>query len=388
MAKKVLTTAAVSRMKLPASGQLDVYDRGYPGLFLRLSYGGTRSFNMAYRFAGKQRRVTLGTFPAMSLAEARDAWRQIRKSINENLDPSTLNSDAESFGKIAADWLKRDQVNNRSHDAVKRLVAVDVLPRWKDRPINEIKRRDIIELIDAVVDRGSPIMARRLHSHLHRLFQWSVGRGIIVANPMVGLPKPGSEEKPRDRVLSDLELKRVWDAASRMDWPFGAIYRLLILTGARLREIGDLRWSEIHGAHIRLEGSRTKSGTAHTIPLSDPARALLNSVPRIGINSDLVFSTNGKTSVSGWSKAKRQLLDKTGDLPDFHVHDFRRVVATGMQRLGIAERVIEACLGHCTTSRNGLLRVYQVHGFDREKAEALALWAHHVMALVGHKLRA
>ena len=118
----------------------------------------------------------------------------------------------------------------------------------------------------------------------------------------------------------------------------------------------------------------------HTIPLSAPSLALINDLHRIG-DSDLVFTTTGRTQISGWSKAKTQ-LDRLAPIPHWRVHDFRRTVATGMQKLGIAERVIEACLGHSTTSRNGLLRVYQVHGFDAEKREALDLWGAHVMKLV------
>jgi len=378
--KKVLTAASVARLKPPASGQLDIYDKGYPGLFLRLSYGGTRTFSMAYRFGDNQRRVTLGVWPAMQLAEAREEWRVIREHVARGIDPRLASARSkEDFGTVAAEWLKRDQYQNRSHDAVKRLLNADVLPRWQHRPIAEISRRDVLELIDGVVDRGSPVMARRLHSHLHRLFAWAVGRGVIAANPMTGLPKPGSESR-RDRVLSDAELTRVWHAAR--DWPFGHIYRLLILTGARLREIGELRWDEIHGDIIKLEGDRTKGGVAHTIPLSARASAVIQSLSRVA-NSKFVFTSTGQTPVSGWSRAKRLLDAKVGDFGAWHVHDLRRTVATGMQKLGIEERVIEACLGHSTASRNGLLRVYQVHGFDREKREALNAWGEYVSGLVG-----
>ena len=335
---------------------------------------------MAYRFGDKQRRVSLGIWPAMQLAEARAAWRTIREQVAKGVDPAEVADDTkDEFGTVAADWLKRDQADNRCHSDVVRLLNRDVLPHWQHKPITEITRRDALELIDRVADRGAPVMARRLHAHLHRLFEWAVGRGIVEANPMHRLPKVGSET-PRDRVLSDRELKLVWDAGGEMGWPFGCAYRLLILTGAREGEIGGLRWSEITHGIIRLEGDRTKNGLPHTIPLSAPSLALINDLHRIG-DSDLVFTTTGRTQISGWSKAKTQ-LDRLAPIPHWRVHDFRRTVATGMQKLGIAERVIEACLGHSTTSRNGLLRVYQVHGFDAEKREALDLWGAHVMKLV------
>jgi integrase len=351
-------------------------------LFLRLSYGGTRTFTVAYRFKGEQRRATLGIWPAMQLAEARSAWRAIRETLAAGNDPAKLRNDAaakDAFGEVAAKWLRLDQAGNRSQAAVKRLLEVDVLPHWRDKLITEITKKDALELIDAVADRGSPVMARRLHAHLHRLFRWSVGRGIIDANPMQDLPKIG-DETVRNRLLSDDELKSVWGAADEIGWPFGPLYQLLILTGARLREIGELRWSEVAGDIIKLEGDRTKNGLPHTIPLSAPTLTMIEELHRIG-ESDFVFTTNGRAPISGWSKAKSR-LDNIAAIKPWHVHDLRRTIATGMQKLGVAERVIEACLGHSTSSRNGLLRVYQVHGFDKEKREALDQWGAHVIGLV------
>ena len=190
----------MARLKLPATGQLDVYDRGYPGLFLRLSYGGTRTFSMAYRFGDQQRRISLGIWPAMELGEAREAWRAIREKVSRGIDPAIQDEprQKDEFREVAAEWLKRDQADNRSHGAVVRLFNRDVLPYWQHKPIAEITRRDALELIDRVVDRGSPVMARRLHAHVHRLFEWAVGRGIIEVNPMHRLPKAG-DETPRDR---------------------------------------------------------------------------------------------------------------------------------------------------------------------------------------------
>ena len=320
-------------------------------MFLRLSYGGTRTFSMAYRIGDKQHRLTLGQWPAMQLAEARAAWRDIRDKVARGVDPALHDEEAgDSFGAVAAKWLRLDQGDNRSRDAVERLLNKDVLPHWQHTSIAKVTKKDVLRLIDAVADRGSPVMARRLHAHLHRLFRWSVGRGIIPTNPMQDLPKIG-DETVRNRLLSDDELAAVWTAAGQLGWPFGAIYRLLILTGARLREIGELRWSEIAGDIIKLEGDRTKNGLPHTIPLSAPALALIEDLHRIG-DSDLVFTTNGKAPVSGWSKAKVR-LDALANIKDWRVHDLRRAIATGMQKLGVAERVIEACLGHSTASRNG-----------------------------------
>ena len=155
---------------------------------------------------------------------------------------------------------------------VTRALERDVLPLWGQRNIADLGRRDILDLIDGIVDRGSPIMARRVHAYLHRLFRWSVGRGILAVNPMTDLPKPGSENR-RDQVLSDKELVAVWRGAEQLGWPYGPRIQLLILTGARCEEISALRWSEVdlELAQIALKGDRTKSGEGHFIPLSPPA---------------------------------------------------------------------------------------------------------------------
>jgi integrase len=162
-----------------------------------------------------------------------------------------------------------------------------VLPALSHRQIADLGRRDVLDVIDAIVDRGSPVTACMVHAHLHRLFKWSVGRGIITSNPMADMPRPASVPK-RDRVLSDDELVAVWNAAGKIGWPFGDAIRLLILTGARREEVGQLNWTEIAGDSIALDGARTKNGQPHLIPLSQPAMTLLQRVPRID-GSPFVF---------------------------------------------------------------------------------------------------
>jgi integrase len=200
---------------------------------------------------------------------------------------------------------------------------------------------------------------------------------------MADLPRQGAVVR-RDRVLSDAELALVWRAAVETGWPFGPVFRLLILTGARRDEIGGLRWSEIEADKINLKGARTKNGEPRTIPLSPAAAELLNALPRLRA-SDLVFTTTGTTSISGWSRAKT-LLDKsiaeTAPVASWRLHDLRRSVATGMQRLGVSLQTIEAVLGHISGSRSGVVGTYQRHSFEAEARAALEAWARHIDAIV------
>ena len=187
---------------------------------------------------------------------------------------------------------------------------------------------------------------------------------------MAGMERPGTEAS-RDRVLSDDELAEVWNAAGELP-SFGPLVKLLILTGARREEIGQLKWSEIAGDTIKLSNGRTKTGVPQTIPLSPQARELLAGIRRIA-GSDYVFTTDGVKPVSAWSRAKAR-LDEACGVADWRIHDLRRTVATGLQRLGFNLQTIEAVLGHTSGSRSGVVGVYQRHSFDTEKRAALEAW--------------
>jgi integrase len=388
MTRRHLTAAGLARIRPPAAGQVDHFDAGYPGLALRVSYGGSRSWVYFYRWQGKQKRLTLGQWPALELGKARDAWRDAREKLAAGQEPITADAvAADDFASVTAEWLKRDQADNRSYDEVKRILHREVLPTWGHRPIADIGRRQILELIDAIADRGAVTLARRCHAHLHRLFRWSVGRGIIAANPMADLPKPGAEVR-RSRVLTDGELVSVWCAAQQIGWPMGSAVQLLILTAARRKEIGALRWSEFNRTRteIRLEGERTKNGEPHTIPLAASAQAVINGLPRLA-DSAFVFTTTGVTPISGWGRTKAKLdhlmaAQRGRPVPPWRVHDLRRTTATGMERLGVRLQVVEALLGHVAGSRAGVVGIYQRHAYETEKREAAEQWAKHVASLV------
>jgi len=386
----------IRRLKVPAVGQVEYFDAGYPALALRVTANGVRSWAYFGRVHGKLKRATLGRYPGMTLAEARRKAGEVADRMRQGVDPAAAKrAEREAvrdyFEAVLAEWLRRDQADNRSHAEVRRLMEREVLPAWRGRRVSTITRRDVLDRIDAVVDRGSPVMARRLHAHLHRLFRWSVGRGIIIASPMEGMDKPGEEVK-RERKPDDAELIAVWKATEQIGWPFGPIVRLLILTGARREEIGGLWWEEIISEsgkidRIELAGDRTKTGKPHLIPLSHAAIKLIEALPRMA-DSKLVFTTTGKTPVSGWARAKA-LLDKVTAkfndgvaLPEWRIHDLRRTVASGMQRLRIPLQVTESVLGHISGSRSGIVGVYQQHEYADEKRIALDAWARHIETIV------
>jgi integrase len=377
MAKRHLTEIGVKALKVPAKGQAEVFDLGYPGLAVRVSNGGAKSFILFHRAGGKLNRRTLGRWPEVSLARAREEWRRTRQAIARGDSPVANGKSELVFDTVVEEWLRRDIAPRNKQSSVyqiTRAIERDLLPAWRGRRINTLTKFDVLTLLDGIADRGAPIKARRVYAHAHRFFKWCVSRGIITSSPMEGLEKPGAE-RSRDRVLSDDELARVWRGAE--DGPFGTITKLLILTGARRDEITSLRWDEIQGDVITLEGARTKNGKPHLIPLSAPALALLRSTPRIG---DHCFTVDGAKPVAAWSRPKAR-LDASSGVKGWVIHDLRRTVATGLQKLGFTLQTVEAVLGHVSGSRAGVAGIYQRHDFAAEKREALEAWGAHVARL-------
>ncbi len=376
--RRHLTVPHIERVKPPKEGSLEIFDLGYPGLALRVGYGGAKTFEVFYRHGGRLRRKTLGRWPSTSLAGARMEWRKTREAIARGEDPcGGAKAPAMAFEAVVEEWLKRDQSKNKasSQYQVHRALDADLLPAWRGKRVDAITKRDIHDLLDSIADRGAPIMARRVQAYVRRFFRWCIERDILKVDPTAGMPRVGNG-KSRERVLTDDELLKIWRAA---DGPYGGVVRMLALTGARREEIAQLRWSEIDGDTIKLEGDRTKTGVAHTIPLSAPARSLLDSMPRIQ-GCEFVFTMGGTKPISGWSKCKID-LDAASGVTGWRVHDLRRTVATGMQKLGVSLQVIEAVLGHVSGSRAGVVGVYQRHSFDAEKRAALEAWGAHVMAI-------
>jgi integrase len=279
--------------------------------------------------------------------------------------------------------------SNRPRTAAEtaRLLQQHVLPQLRGRKINEISRRDILDVLDKVVDNGAPISANRTLAAVRKLFNWCVSRDIIAVSPCAGV-KPPTPERARDRVLSDDELVRVWRAAEKIGGPFGALVQLLALTGQRRDEVAGMRWDELSpDVHLwTLPRGRVKTDQGHEVPLSAAATAILKSIPRI-TDSPFVLTTNGTAPSSGYSKGKRKLdALLPSDMPAWRLHDLRRTVASGMARLGINLPVIEKVLNHSSGSFAGVVSVYQKHSFADEKRAALDSWSQHIERVVSGKL--
>jgi integrase len=394
---KILTAIAVQAAK-PASKRREIPDAGAVGLYLVVQPSGVKSWAHRYRRNGRTGKITLGNASELSLAAARRLVAEQRHQIEQGVDPAAQRraahvaaveaserQDSDSVETLAALFIeryakKRQRTWAQTEDMFRRLV----LPKWRGRTVHEIRRRDVIALVEKIAD-DRPYMANRTLGVLSKFFNWLVARDIIEASPASGIERPG-EEVARDRVLSDDELVQLWQAAGDpAERPFGPFVKVALLTGQRRGEVAGMQWSEIGDDRIwRLPGSRTKNGRPHQVPLPGMVWDLIQAQPRFA-SSDLVLTINGKRPITGFGRAKRRLSTKAGINADFRLHDLRRSAASGMQRLGIRAEVIERCLNHISGVYRGVSGTYQRDPLIEETRSALQRWANHIEQLVGGK---
>src|SRR5262245_55006792 len=391
---KGLTARGVEAMQ-PAADRREIADGYLPGLYLVVQPSGTKSWAVRYRHHGQPRKLTLGAFPVLDLKSARDLGAKALRAVAEGRDPGQEKaqpraSQPDSIEAVATQFIERHcrRVNRpKTARETERLLRRNVLPRWRGRSIDSITRRDVLDVLDRVVDSGAPIEANRALAAVRKMFSWAVSRDIIAASPCAGV-KPPSAEQSRDRVMSDDELRLVWKAADEIGFPFGSIIKLLVCLGQRRDEVGQMRFSEVNldKRLWTLPRERMKAGQPHEVPLNALAVDILKSAPRFA-GSDLVFTTNGATPVSGYSKIKRRIdALLPPDTPHWTLHDLRRSVASGLARLGVSLPVVERILGHTSGSFRGVVGIYQRFDFADAKRQALEAWGDHIASLVSNKM--
>ena len=361
--------AADDRRELP-----DDYMRG---LYLVVQPTGSKSWAVRYRHGGRSHKHTVGPYPAFDLKQARDAAAKVLRAVAEGRHPEQRQSG--SVEDAVAQFLERHGKNYRPkpRSEAERLLRLHVVGNWGRRKLEEITRADVRAMVARI---EAPVAANRVHSIVRKLFNWAVENDLIVNSPVAGLKAPHAETS-RDRVLTDDELRRVWQAAERLGPLNGAVVRLLVLTGQRRNEVAHMQWGELdlEKRLWTLPRERVKNDRRHEVPLSSQAVATIQALPRI--SDRFVFSTNAESPVNDFGKNKGR-LDELSGVSDWVLHDLRRTVASGMARLGISLAVIEKVLNHASGSFAGIVGVYQRHEFAEEKRAALEKWAEHVERLV------
>ena len=406
-AQRKLTDRLLASVK-GANSPYDIRDTEVPGLRCRVMPSGECTFVLLARYErnANPTRCALGTYPILSLAAARDKaidWkRQLKAGVNPRAEEERRLREEErkregSFSAVAEQFIAhihRQKLRTASmmeHDLRKTFVA-----EWGSRPIADIRPDDVKRIIRRSVDRGAKYQAHSDFTLIRRVFNWSLGTDDhgLQSNPCGRLSPTdliGARE-PRDRVLSDAELRALWRATDRLKYPHGPLYKLLVLTGLRLGEVCGARWSEfdLERREWTITAARmkkTRAGAkAFVVPLTVAMLDVLKDLPRFE-TGDALFSFNfGKTAVRphSFSNIKEQLdalmrEELTGPLPDFVNHDVRRTVRTHLSALRISEEVREAVLAHV---RPGIKGAYDHYQYLDEKREALTLWNARLRSIV------
>lgn len=416
----------------PTDADRFIWDNEVSGFGLKVTPAGGKVYVYQYRIARpgqaertSPRRYTIGKHGNLTPDQARKRAKELAGMVGRGIDPREQELDelaqkdeakrqAEekarverdlAFDKVAALWLDHYEHEKGRRPSSLRLARTVVnghlIPKLLDTPMPHIGRAQLQPIIDAIPVRSKG-MRRAVFAYASVLFGWAAKRGDIAANPVTGMAKP-EPPKSRDRVLTDDELAAIWRGSEKVGKPFGPFFRLLIMTGQRRSEVAEMNWAELDRktATWIIPADRAKNHFAHIVPLNELAMAELASLAEAAMRgvkdaeagawpkAGLVLTTTGKTAVSGFTKAKRGLdaaiakgRPDEGALPVWRIHDLRRSLATGFQRLGVRFEVTEATLNHISGARAGIAGVYQRHDWKDEKRSALEAWGRHVSAIL------
>jgi integrase len=397
-----LTERRVAALKPgPAGKRTELRDALVPSLIVRCA-SRRKVFALHCRFPGAKHptRRMIGEVGSLSIDDARETARQWLGMIRRGIDPAEearrareaeRGARAALFGAVAGDFAVRRLAHQRRGRDVARIVSKELVSRWGSRPITGISRRDVLDMVEEIDGRGAPIMAQASFAAARVLFGWARDRGLLEHSPCDGVRVGrivSRTKAPRQRSLTDAEVRAFWNATMLMPQPWRQAFQLLALTGTRKVEALGARWSEFSGLDgpeptWTIPAARFKSKTDHLVPLSPAALAVLGSLPRYQSGDHLFSFTFGRTPALVIHTAKRKLDElmrrELPDLPGWQVHDLRRTLRTGLARLGLPDHVNELAIGH---ARKGLAGNYDRHRYVNEVRRALVLWADEVARFV------
>jgi integrase len=422
MSHKVLTDLYVEKLKPTRGRRVEIFDATFPGLALRISESGRKSWSLFYRLHGRQHRFTIGAYPQFKPAAARAKATELRNQVDLGVNPAVEKRsrrtdplpEVETFETVLADYFSQYAATNMApstYAETKRQLERDVLPHWRDMAIREIKDRHALKLINDIAVAGNGVTANRTFSRLRAFFNWAIGQLRLSESPVRNL-KPPAKEQSRDRALSDDEIRWFWSATEEIGWPFGPIARLLLLTAQRRDEVSKMSWSEIDFAKgvWTIPKERAKNNRAHEVHLSAGALAVLKSLPQP--HRGLIFSVTGDDAVSGFSRAKdridaamlrlrrRELGQPESDdelrrhleipkrkplpveIPHWTLHDLRRTAVTKMaEELKIGPHIVDKILNHASGTIRGVALIYNRAQYLDERRAALEAWSNWIVAL-------
>lgn len=368
------------------------------GLYIRVDPTGAKSWIYRYVFDGSRKRMVLGGYPGIGLAIARERHAGAMQDIQQGIDPGAKAKEAKARRKAAptfADMVdelwQMELSKKKSGNQTKYLLDSNTVPVWGKRKVADIKRRDIVLLLDKIRDRA-PVVGNRVHGALSRLFNFAAERGVIEDSPCTRIKK--MPEKPRMRVLSDAEIKALWVALDLENKAVDIyrltklVLRLILLTGQRPGEVAGMTWAEIdEDAHCwNIPSERMKNAAPNKVPLCPMALETIQTARIYSAGSDFVFRSSHKENEPitrhALSRAvARHWSEMEGIEAAFTPHDLRRTLRTRLAELGVTDIIAERVLGH---KLQGIMAVYNQYPYDAEKRDALMRWEGRLREIVGN----
>jgi len=377
------TDKSVKALK-PAEERYELWEGGRTGLGLRVSPKGRKSWLYMYRFDGRARRMTLGCYPKMGVADAKLKYAEAKKVLDMGEDPAielvhkkqTLRQ-SPTVEELADEYIEKYAKRHKKRwNEDQRILNHDVLPSWRYRKVKSIKRKDVNIILDAIIARGAEIQANRTFSVIRRMFNFAIERDIIDQNPCHKIKAP-TKETTRDRVLTEEEIKIFWHGLddAKMFESVKCALKLQLITAQRKGEIVKARWFEfdLEKRIWVIPPENVKSNRVQRVPLSELAvTELLKMKALSGGKKYILPSPRGdkpmvETAVGRAVRRNEELFD----IAHFTPHDLRRTAATYMAELGVRRYVLEQILNHKDRS---VTAIYDRYSYDKEKKEALDLW--------------
>ena len=387
-----LTDSKVKSLR-PKQSRYIVWEEGGTGLGVRVSPADRKSFIYMYRFEGKPRMMTLGPYPKLKLVSARLKVAQAKDRLAQEIDPGQelIESKesirgAHSVKALIDEYIEKwAKPRKRSWKEDDRILRKDVQPVWGRKKAETIKRRDIVLLLDEIVDRGAPIQANRTLAVIRKMFNFALSRGILELSPCVQIPAP-SKENQRDRVLSDDEIRAIWlslDDAGMIK-EIQLALKLQLITGQRKGEIVGAEWEDLDlkKGWWTIPKEKAKNNLPHRVPLSTLALKILKEAKELSKDSPFLFPSPIKENSHVTEPAIDRAIRNNRELFDvehFVPHDLRRTVASQNTAMGIPRLTVSKILNHV---ESGVTAVYDRHSYDKEKRVALEKWSKRLEKIV------
>lgn len=378
------TDKAIKALK-SADERYDMREGSRTGFAIRIFPSGLKSWIFFYNHDGRKRRMTLGNYPELSLADARTKLNEARAKLMQGIDPAdevlTVKQEriaAPTIADLVDEFLLRHVSVKaaRSLPEYRRNLLKDIIPTWGKRKAKDISKRDVLTLLESIVDRGAPNQANQLFKIIRRMFNFAVERDVIEHTPCAGVKLP-SREVHKDRFLNEKEIFAFWQGleTARMTEATKGVLRLILLTGQRPGEVTGMHRSEIEGEWWSLPGERSKNGRAHRIPLTVPVLKIIESRP---VDGFLFPSPRGEKPIDVNALAHAVRRCQFFGLEPWTPHDLRRTAASHMASLGFGV-VVDKVLNH-TDQR--VTAIYDRYSYDREKRQALESWARKLESII------